>query len=321
MSNRLAYTMALVLLLLLAITIAKLLETRNNSIGDNPALSHDFIEMPNLTKTIRISDTVVIGDYFNYMDSLVSAYDTLTNYKFTEHLLVRANPWVIDTLANTDYYRMTQRDSFVYDQKKMIVFKPSDSLVLPDSLQAKAILESFMTTRIDINLPEYKLRIYQDSTLLFTFPIRIGQNKAKYLKMGNRITDLRTKIGSGKIIDHKKDPKFYNPVDGKQFHLTKRDDGKTTLMPKIPWIETEINAVRNGQLIHPTTNPITLEKAYSNGCIGVKEYDAWIIYYYSPIDTKINIYYNLETIGPEGGYLMLDDVYGLNIKKKNNRLN
>ena len=52
---------------------------------------------------------------------------------------------------------------------------------------------------------------------------------------------------------------------------------KVTKLPQIPFIETEINGIRNGQLIHPTTNPETLNKAYSNGCIGTKEADAWVI--------------------------------------------
>tara|TARA_R110000868_G_scaffold409972_1_gene696732 strand:- start:162 stop:455 length:294 start_codon:yes stop_codon:yes gene_type:complete len=71
--------------------------------------------------------------------------------------------------------------------------------------------------------------------------------------MGDRITDLRTRTGEGQIVDYRRNPVFYNPVDGKRFYLTKRDDEQTTLMPQIPWIETEINGVRNGQLIHPTT--------------------------------------------------------------------
>lgn len=310
MSNRLTYTLVLLLLLLLTLTLAKLLETKVNTITDNSVPSTGLIEKPKILKNIHISETVFIDNYFNYMDSLVIANDSLTSYPLSEHLLVRANPWIIETLANTDYYRMMQKDSFVYDQKKMIVLKPTDSLKVPDSLQAKSILNSLMETEIDVNLPEFKLRIYQDSSELFVFPIRIGQNKKKYLKMAGRIIDLRTKQGSGMIVSHRKDPKFYNPVDGKQFYLTKRDDGKTTLMPKIPWIVTEINGVRNGQLIHPTTNPKTLGKAYSNGCIALNEADSWIVYYYAPIGTKINIRYNLKTKGTLGEELLLNDVYG-----------
>lgn len=128
--------------------------------------------------------------------------------------------------------------------------------------------------------------------------------------MGDRETDLRTKDGEGRITSHAKNPDFYNPVDGKQFYLTKRDDGKTTVMPQIPWIETEINGVRNGQMIHPTTNPETLGKAYSNGCIGTSEADAWIIYYYAPLGTPIEIKYDLNPSKLKKTNTSLKDIYG-----------
>lgn len=73
-----------------------------------------------------------------------------------------------------------------------------------------------------------------------------------------------------------------------------------TKLPQVPFIETEINGLRYGQLIHPTTNPVTLGKAYSNGCIGTKEADAWVIYYYSPLQTKITISYDLDIVNKYG---------------------
>ncbi|NJB70410.1 L,D-transpeptidase ErfK/SrfK [Saonia flava] len=263
-----------------------------------------------ISKKIFVKNNITIEKYFNYMDSLVVEYDSLVPYPLSEHLLVRANPWIMDTLANTDYYNMMEQDSFVYNQKKMVVLRNSDSLIVPDSITATKIIKSMKNTLIDVNVPEFKLRIYQDNLLLHTFPIRVGRNTEKYLEMGNRITDLRTIQGYGQIIEHHKNPDFYNPVDGKQFFFTKRDDEKTTYMPQIPWIETEINGVRNGQMIHPTTNPETLEKAYSNGCIGTKEGDAWIIYYYSPLGTPIQIRYDLKIKDINGEELELKDIYG-----------
>jgi L,D-transpeptidase ErfK/SrfK len=264
---------------------------------------------------IQVAETISIRDYFKFIDSLVVAYDSLTEYPLSEHLLVRANPWIIDVLANTDYYRMMQRDSFVYDQKQMVVLRPMDSILVPDTTRAAALLESFSKTRIDVNIPEFKLRIIEDSVVLYTFPIRVGQNRKRYLKMGDRITDLRTQRGIGQVIDYRRNPAFYNPVDGKRFYLTRRDDEKTTLMPQIPWIETEINGVRNGQLIHPTTNPNTLGKSYSNGCIGIKEADAWVIYYYAPIGTRVHIRYDLVVPDSEGGQEVLKDIYGYGKKR------
>ena len=262
------------------------------------------------TKSVLVNRVIKVEDYFQYLDSIVCKYDSITPYYLTEHLLVRANPWIIDTLQNTDYYRQMARDSFVYNQKKMIVLNKGVSLIIPDSTLAKSILNSFEKTVIDINIPEFKLRIFEDTLLLFEYPIRVGRHEKKYLKMGNRITDLRTKSGQGSIIDHVKFPDYYNPANGHQYHATKRDDNKTTALPQIPWLETEINGIRYGQLIHPTTNPKSLGKAYSNGCIGTKEADAWLIYYYAPLGTKVRIRYDLNVTNPVGDSIILKDIYG-----------
>jgi len=259
---------------------------------------------------IEISQDVIIENYFQFIDSLIKKYDSITNYKLTEHILVRSNSWIIDTLKNTDYYRMKAKDSFVYNQKKMIVLPKSSLIIIPDSINAIKILNSFKNTRIDVNIPEFVLRIYEDSKKLFEFPIRVGRHEKKYLKMSGRVEDLRTKKGIGFVVKHIKNPRYVNPVNNHEYYVTKRDDNKVTMLPQIPFIETEINGLRNGQLIHPTTNPITLGKAYSNGCIGTKESDAWIIYYYAPLNTKINIRYDLNIIDDNGNDQKLKDIYG-----------
>lgn len=259
---------------------------------------------------IEIIKDITITDYFPFMNALVKIGDSVLNYPISEHILIRHNPWVIDTLVNTDYYRMIERDSFVYDQRKLIALPKGAILKIPDSTTTCEILRDFEQTRIEVNIPEYRLRIFRDTVLLYSFPIRVGQHRKRYLAMGDREADLRTKCGIGTIIKHVKNPDFYNPVDGKQFYLTKRDDRKTTVMPQIPWIETEINGIRNGQMIHPTTNPETLGKAHSNGCIGTSESDAWVIYYYAPLGTAIEIKYDLIPNYLKNENSPLHDVYG-----------
>ena len=267
-------------------------------------------ESVSAVQEVPVLEDIQIKNYFAYMDSLVVAHDSITPYPLTEHLLARANPWIIDTLENTDYYRMMDKDSFVYDQREMIVLPKGAKLKIPDSIAANKLLNNFKSTSIDVNIPEYKLRIYQDSVLIYTFPIRVGRNAKRYLAQGDRVTDLRTIPGKGTIAEHHCYPHFYNPVDGKRFYQTKRDDDRTTLMPQIPWIETEINGICNGQMIHPTTNPKTLGKAYSNGCIGTKEADAWTIYYHAPLNTPIHIRYDLKVRDQNGEEILLEDIYG-----------
>lgn len=271
----------------------------------NLAISTDTKQDSLINATIPIHRDVVIGDFFPFIDSLVSDYQPILPYALDEHLLVHANPWIIDSLANTDYYRMMASDSFVYDQKQLLILRAGDSLKLPSLKEAEELMQFLANLKLDINIPEYKLRIFHKNSLLHAFPIRVGQNKKKYLAMGNRLTDLRTLTGTGSIIRHAKNPDFYNPVTHQPFYTTKRDDGKRTMMPQIPWIETEISGVRYGQMIHPTTNPKTLEKAYSNGCIGTKEADGWVIYYYAPLGTPISIRYDLYL---ENGDI-LPDIY------------
>ena len=266
---------------------------------------------------VKLNRGVTIGDYFQFMDSVVAKYDSITAYKLSEHLLVRANPKIIDRLVNTDYYKLIKKDSFVYNQRTLTVLNKNDSLLIPNNALALQILANFEKEWLDINIPEFKLRIYSDTILVSKFPIRVGQSKERYLKLSNRIINLRTRTGTGIIVRHERNPDFYNPVTGKQFYVTKRDDNRVTMMPQIPWIETEINGLRNGQMIHPTTNPKTLGKTYSNGCIGTRESDAWIIYYHAPINTRIKIRYDLNTKDSLGRVIAFKDIYGYRDNKIN----
>jgi len=261
------------------------------------------------TKKIRIYNDITIENYFSFIDSLVIKYDSVTPYQLTEHLLVRANPWIIDTLKNTDYYIQKARDSFIYNQKMMIVLNKGIELIIPNLEQANEILSSFKKTKIDVNIPEFKLRIYEDSIQLFSFLVRVGKDTKRFLKMSDRVQDLKTISGNGTIIGYNRYPDYYNPVNSHRYFVTNRDDKRITKLPQVPFIKTQINGVRNGQLIHVTTNPNTLGKAYSNGCIGTEEGNVWVIYYYAPFGTKITIRYDLTIKNKKGKDSLLVNVY------------
>lgn len=194
----------------------------------------------------------------------------------------------------------------------MIVLPRASKILLPDSIKVQELLKTFSVTTIDINIPEYKLRILKDSVVCYEFPIRVGRNEKKFLEMSGRMEDLRTRTGKGTIVGHNRYPRYVNPVDNQEYEVTRRDDGKLTKLPQIPFIETELNGLRHGQLIHSTTNPETLGKAYSNGCIGTSEADAWIIYYHAPLGTNINIRYDLNIANGEGDSIRLKDIYKIN---------
>ncbi|MEL0455553.1 L,D-transpeptidase family protein [Flavobacteriaceae bacterium SZ-1-7] len=281
-------------------------------IDKKPIIKAEAIEICTHDSAVNyliVNRNIAINAYFEYLDSIVKKYDSVTSYKLTEHLLVRANPWIIDTLKNTDYYILKARGIKVDNQKEMVILNKGDTIFIPNNDLANKLLKIFNTTLIDLNIPEYKMRILEDSTEKYSFPVRVGRNEKKYLETAGRIIDLKTKIGNGTIIGYNKNPDYINPVNGHRYYVTKRDDNEVTKLPRIPFIETEINGQRYGQLIHPTTNPITLGKAYSNGCIGTKESDAWVIYYHAPINTKITIRYNLHINGEDGNSITLKDIY------------
>jgi L,D-transpeptidase ErfK/SrfK len=257
-----------------------------------------------------IAQEVTIGNYFDFIDSLVCFYDTLLPQPINEHLIIRNNPWVIDSLEATDYYRLAEKGVINLDQKKLRIFGPGNYLVIPDESAVDSLNRLFEETYLDINIPEYVLRIMEGEQVVRKLSVRVGRNERKYLAMAGRVVDLRTITGEGSIVRHSRDPAFINPSNNHYYHVTRRDDGVVTAMPRIPWLEPEINGKRLGQLIHPTTNIETLGRAYSNGCIGTSEADAWRLYYYAPLGTRMVIRYDLEVVNEEGDTLQLRDIYG-----------
>ena len=256
-----------------------------------------------------VPEQVLLKNYVKFMDSIVHKYDSLVPYTLTEHIIVRNNPWIIDSLEKTDYYYLKEKGVFVYDQKELLILKPGDTLYIPTDTVAKAILAKQSQTLIDINIPEFKLRIIEGTDTLYTLPVRVGQNKKAYWSVDDKTMNLKTRIGKGKIVEVYFKKGSVDPQSGKQMITTKRDDGKKTLMPLSPWIEPEIRGERFGQLIHPTTNLETLGKAYSNGCIGTREGDIWRIYYYAPVGTPVELRYDVWVTDSSGKKIKLKDVY------------
>lgn len=312
---------------LLAITILSLLRCSSPSdeklnAGTIPRTSNSdaTITVPlkkytGITGYFPVTHDVTIGDYFRYMDSIVHETDTNSGWKINEYTIVHFNPWIIDTLQESDYYRQKKKGVFQYDQSEKIVLHKNDSLAIPDSIQATRIFHQLSSTVLDVNIPEYTLRIIQQTDTVLKTKVRVGRNGKKYLPTIGHEVDLRTPIGTGEIIRIEKNPTTIDLETGEPYVGTYRDDGKFTKMPVVPWLEPSINGFRFGAMIHPTTNPKTLGRAYSHGCIGTSEADAWIIYYHAPPGTKVNFRYDLKMINSNGDTILLKDIYQLNQKK------
>jgi len=247
--------------------------------------------------------------YFKVLDSLVIAALS-RGHAIDEYALIHANSWILDTLRSFDYYNLTEKGRFVYDPTSLLVIKAGDSLGIPDSLHVVAIQNRLKKTVIDVNIPAFRLHLIQGPDTLVNSLVRVGKNAQVYLEVIHRKADLKTPVGVGEIVRIAREPLYINPRDGKRYEGTTRDDGQYTAMPIIPWIEPSINGIRYGAMIHPTTNRATLGKAYSHGCVGTREDDAWTIYYNSPLGTKVNFRYDLKEYD-NGDSLQYPDIYGV----------
>ncbi len=260
---------------------------------------------------IVVPRNIQMKNYFSFMDSLVTCYDSLVPYALTEHIVVRNNPWIIDTLASYDYDLRMPRGQFIADQKEEVMLRKGDTLWLPNDSTAALLQAQFGNTVIDVNIPEFKLRIIENGVVKHSFPVRVGRDEKKFLSMATRVVSLRTPVGEGEVVRIERNPLYMNPVDGHKYYATHRDDGKLTQLPRIPFIEPSINGVRPGALMHPTTNPKTLGKAYSNGCVGMSEEAAWIVYYHAPVGTRVHYRYETKVVDAHGDTLELKNIYQL----------
>ncbi len=265
-----------------------------------------FAQLP-LIDTVKVD--VKVKNYFSYIDKLVKKYNDTLGYQIDEYTLVNNNPWIIDSLAAMDYYFSKSRGIEIKSQKDQIVLHKNDVLKIPSELQNISIKENLANNRIYINIPEYKLKIWNGTNLLIDAPIRVGRNESKYLQSIDKYTDLRTRSGKGEVYATERNPTWINPADNHKYTETNRDDKVRTKMPQTPSLTLKLNKIVTGQLIHATTNPATLGKAYSNGCLGTNEYDIWYIYYYCPPKTPIEIEYVLD---PELDGMLLEDIYNSN---------
>ncbi len=281
-------------------------DTKKDKSDDEESINDKIVKAP---IEIRANKDVPIRTYFKWMDSIVEQHNATKNYSIDEYIIVHNNPWIIDTLAHTDYYYLMDKGIFNEDSQSLFAIKKDQILEIPDSIQTQKIREKLSNTHLELNIPEFRIRIIENEKEIYKFPVRVGKAGEKYLAMAKRKVDMRTMPGIGEIVRVNKDPIYMNPVDNKRYETTGRDDGKRTGLPAIPWLEPSINGIKIGQLIHPTTNLATLEKASSNGCIGLRESDAWIIYYYAPLGTKVIVKYELEGKNDQGEKVQFKDIY------------
>ena len=257
-------------------------------------LNKKDLKNENVIPDIIINQRVIT---FNQFFTLI---DSITTLKFPgnlgvpgEMVLVAANPWMLDTLRKTDYREALKCGRFVDDLLEEVIIPAGAPIRVPDSLEAVKIAAAIRSTRLVLNIPEFKLRLIRNLDTILVAPVRVGRNESVFLEAVGREVDLRTPVGKGRIYRVWRAPKSVNLHTGEVYKVTRRDDNRVTKMPPIPSLEPEINGHRNGKMIHATTNPVTLGKAYSHGCVGVSEADMWTIYFNLPAGSEIEFRYDL----------------------------
>ncbi len=298
-----------ILFLALSFLMIGCINKNNEKVNAEDTKSDKIDEVAKIPIELRVDKDVPIRSYFKWMDSIVAEHNEKYNYPIDEYIIVHNNKWIMDTLAHTDYYYLMDKGIFNEDSQALLALEKDQVLVIPDSMETEQIKMQLSNTYLDLNIPEFRMRIIQDEKELYKFPVRVGQTGKRYMAMAGRNVDMRTMPGVGEIIRVNKKPKFANPRDNKEYTSTSRDDKKRTQLPAIPWLEPSIDGRSLGHLIHPTTNLETLNKASSNGCIGLRESDAWIVYYYAPLGTKVVIRYDLEGENDEGEPVEFENIY------------
>lgn len=110
------------------------------------------------------------------MDKLILKADTFKNWNINEYIIVHSNPWILDSLVASDYYSLQEKGIFNYDQTAIVILHKGDSIAIPDSAYAANINSKLASTIIDVNIPEFTLRLYQMNDTLLSGPVRVGRD-------------------------------------------------------------------------------------------------------------------------------------------------
>jgi len=258
---------------------------------------------------ITVLHDVRMNRYFEALDSICLAITGEFGVEVNEYHIIHTNQWILDSLRAQDYYTAIGKGVRIENQRALVAIHQGAVIRVPYQSEVDSIDRLLSSIVIDVNIPEFTLRIWSGNSILHTCPVRVGKNERKYLALAGHEVNLRTPIGEGHIVRIERNPIYINPVDGHRYKTTRRDDGRYTQLPRIPFLEPEINGIRSGALIHPTTNRSTLGKAVSNGCVGLSEADAWMVYYHAPLGARVRFRYELVVTDSSGHQRTLDDIY------------
>ncbi len=260
---------------------------------------------------VLITDTIRMNSLHQFLDSLAVSYlpDTL---RTLGHILLAAeNPRLLNAIRSADYYRARQSSgAIIRDLDSAVALVPGTLFRIPDQEHATQMASRIRKNRIELNIPEFRIRLLNGPDTLCSCPVRVGRNERALLEVVGHEVDLRTPVGTGTIIRVRRHPVSVNLHTGEPYVITRRDDGIVTKMPDIPSFEPMLDGKRWGKMIHAATNQVTLGQPYSHGCVGVTEACMWTLYFMTPEGTAVSFRYDLEPGIQQGDSTRLPDIYG-----------
>ena len=190
-------------------------------------------------------------------------------------------------------YNAIVRANQIIDPNRIFV---GQELIIPK----EAVIPKTIEQCILINLPEYRLYLFNQGKLTGIYPVAIG------------LPTWQTPAGEFTIINKVKDPAWYMPPE-----IARRENVKKEIIPAGPnnplgdrWIGTSVKHTG----IHGTNQPMSIGKSLSHGCIRLypedirKVFDAVGVgdpgeFLYEPVKVTVNGREIIIEVHP--------DIYGL----------
>jgi L,D-transpeptidase ErfK/SrfK len=130
-------------------------------------------------------------------------------------------------------------------------------------IDTRRIVPKHVKNGIVINIPDKTLYLFKDGRLKRTYPVGLGMGKLKDL------FTWETPTGKFRIVSKIKDPEWYIPYSIQQ-ELKKGGKEFSPIVPpgpKNPLGKYALGTTIDGILIHGTTNPGSVNRFRSHGCI------------------------------------------------------
>ena len=164
-------------------------------------------------------------------------------------------------------------------------------LVIPAAMSAGAgeLRPYGPESRIEINIPEFALRVYQGGAVVRTFPVGVGR------------PGFPTPVGEYKVINRMENPTWENPYlkEGAVRIKAGTDNPLGTR-----WLGF-YNDGRGEYGIHGTDNPSSVGKASSHGCIRMKIKDAESVFSLVEMGAPVSTTYRLYQLEQKGSTVVL----------------